>query len=368
MIRHALLTTVILSVATPHVSVGGIRFKPEDFIFAFIALYVLLKPAVIRFRTVPVRYLLPFGAVTASVISACLSGYYGDVVTPGLTALKWIEYGFIFVIAYCIDFKQEDFKFLSSGVVIAAIAFSLFGLLQPAGTIRAFDAPPFVGESNHIGFVCALGALLAVNDGRLLYYAAAAASVVGLMLSGSRSATIALACGLLSFFLFTRKRAAVALLCGVALTFLIWPLAVERLVSGIHSEVSLYVKNMERESVGQPRLIAAVNRIQNADTAVRESGISPIFGLGPGVRHRIFYENQYAMWIGDSGMLGFAAFTFLIAAAYFSVCRESPILASVIVMYLVFALFCESFFVTRLAPFIWVCMGMGLYRAPDSIR
>lgn len=359
MIKRVLIAATILSAATPHIQVGGIRFKPEELAFGFLAVYVLFVPGIVRYRTVPFWYLAPFATVAFSTVAACLSGFYDDVVTPALTIAKWIEYGFIFLIAYSLNLDAGDFRLISRGIATVAVALTVFGLLQ-SGAPRAFDAAPFVGESNHIGFVCALGVLLAINEGGWLYCAAAAASVVGLMLSASRSATIAIGCGLLSFFLFTRKKVAVALLAAAAVTFLVWPWAVERLVSGIHAEVSLFVKNVERESIGQPRLIGAVNRIQNADTAVREAAISPILGLGPGVRHRIFYENQYAMWIGEMGMLGLTAFVGLVVCAYFRARQTVQIFAAVLVMYIVFALFCECFFVTRLAPLIWLVAGVSL--------
>jgi O-antigen ligase len=119
----------------------------------------------------------------------------------------------------------------------------------------------------------------------------------------SRAAYAALLVSVLITASFRGKRVLVATLVFLILfIFLLAPHAIlERIYS---SKIALLSPNYNESSVAY--------RVHQAKFALETVRQYPLFGIGLGARERVFYENQFIMFLSELGTVGFAAFFVLI--------------------------------------------------------
>jgi len=235
-----------------------------------------------------------------------------------LYTMKYFEYFFIYfmVVNYLREPKQAQ-RYLIAALLTAA-AVSLYAIMQIPGGGRA--SAPFegeVGEPNTLGGYLVL--MLAVVSGMMLTIkeqnykvmlgALAVLLLVALSATLSRGSYLALGMTLLVLVAFSRQK--VVLAVTVALLVTLSPYIVPERVKERVGETFVERHEKEQVRVGQVALDSSTSaRLISWQTSLRDSMRHPFFGHG--VAGYGFLDAQYFKVLVETGLVGFAAFGYLL--------------------------------------------------------
>ena len=284
--------------------------RAEDFVIA------ALFAAAIRRKTIPPDTPLDNAiSIYAGALGlTCLTGLaLGTIASPlqsALTLLKHVELlCCFFAAAWALRTKEDRQGFANAALTVVAglgVAAAVFLALAPE--LRPFNRAPYVGQSNHVAGFAALLCVLCLTRRS---WPGCVAALLLLLSTGSRTAMVGLAAALGVLLLTTRSKAALGLLAAGVFTALLLPNVRQRIRTA-PTEWELFRSTEERVARGAPPHYSTTrNRFEVWSLLIEEYRRFPIFGTGPGSRHRVLYENQYLMTACESGLVGLAAFLFL---------------------------------------------------------
>jgi len=389
---YVLIFSMLLS---PEFSLGGqlaerreAAIRAEDVLLVVIGLAWLAKTAVNKEIGLVVKTPLnrPILVYIASQLIATLLGMVvGTVRTAtGLVyVVKYIEY---FVIYYMVTNNVEDrrhaWRLVRAAFVTAAIV-SVHGILQiPKGERVSAPFEGSAGEPNTFGgyllMMIAIAAGLAFEArsvrARLAYAGLLALMTLPFLYTLSRASYLAAGPVLLALFvLFPRRRVLLGVLAGIAVIVatLAPPQAIEKRITETfepHQRLGDKVSRFDSSTT---------ERLESYQAAFEAWIQSPV--LGRGVTGFRFIDAQYPRLLVESGIVGFAAFVWLIAALVLAVARvwrdaDSPavrglaggFLAAVIGI-LVHAIGSNSFIIIRIMEPFWLfaALVLTMHRVPE---
>jgi O-antigen ligase len=236
-----------------------------------------------------------------------LVGWMGGTLTAPTSSLlylaQWAQLLFVFLAAYALAPRKKMWALYAW--VVPWFAVAGFGLLEArwpaegAGDVvyRSFERIFFAGQANHVGGLLAFGvvvgaALLGDARWRGLGVVMVVIGIAALQGTHSREGWIALGTGLLLLASLRYPRA--VLLAGL--------LALVLMPFWLHAVPSFAERGGSLE-----------DRWQHWHSAVRTVADYPLLGLGLAARHRSFYDNQYILWLVETGLAGLLVFLFWFA-------------------------------------------------------
>ncbi|MBI5359488.1 MAG: O-antigen ligase family protein [Planctomycetes bacterium] len=337
-----LLLLVAAFVLSPKIALSagsGIFLRADDIIILGILAYWLISRRKVYRPSVTgldVPIFIFFIVIMLSGILGILRGTAGNSFLPVLYTLKMAEYAVGFYFAASIVKSSEDISVLLDGFLIIAGIVCVIGMGEwfwayHTGRVesadqwyRIFNNAVYPNDANHIaGFLVTAMALafcrlFMFEKGiwprmRTAFLLAMIVVTIGLTLSRSGMIASGVACIVAALFMPFRAKAAIALIacCVVLLVLAGSVLAKER--SGIFSEYDDYMKSRENMEDGYwQEYSAARNRFEAWDALVRETVQFPVSGAGLGARGRYAYESQYFYMLGEAGLMGLAAFLYLL--------------------------------------------------------
>ncbi|HYE94015.1 MAG TPA: O-antigen ligase family protein [Terriglobales bacterium] len=389
---YVLIFSMLLS---PEFSLGGqlaerreAAIRAEDVLLVVIGLAWLAKTAVNKEIGLVVKTPLnrPILVYIASQLIATLLGMVVGTVrtTTGLVyVVKYIEY---FLIYYMVTNNVEDrlhaWRLVGAAFVTAAIV-SVHGLLQiPKGQRVSAPFEGDAGEPNTFGgyllMMIAVAAGLAFEArsirARVAYTGLLAVMVVPFLYTLSRASYLAVVPMVLALVvLFPRRRLLLAVVAGIAVivAMVAPPQAIQKRVTHTFEPSQRFGDKPSRFDS------STTERLESYEAALEAWARSPI--LGRGVTGFRFIDAQYPRLLVESGIVGFAAFVWLIAALVLAVGRvwrdgDSPpirglaggFLAAIIGI-LVHAIGSNSFIIIRIMEPFWLfaALVLTMHRVPE---
>jgi O-antigen ligase len=397
--EFGLYVVIFSMLLSPEFSVSGglaerreAALRVEDIILGVIGVAWLAKTAVNKEIGLVVKTSLnrPIAVYIASQLVATLIGMVAGTVKTAVGLVYVVKYVEYFVVYYIVSNNVEDrphaWRLLGAAFVTAAIV-SVNGLLQiPKGGRVSAPFEGDLGEPNTFGgylvMMMAVAAGLAFSaptfTRRVIY-----TGLVGLMLlpfiyTLSRASYLAAIPVLLTLFvLFPRRRVVIAAVAGVAI------------VIAVVAPPEAVKKRVKYTFQGQgARPVAAVGeldpstmeRLEAYETALEAWMASPI--IGRGVTGFRFIDAQYPRLLAESGIIGFAAFAWLIGALLVAVARvyrdaDSPMVRGLaggflaaILGVLVHGVGSNSFIIIRIMEPFWLlaALVLAMPRLPDALR
>ena len=365
--------------------------RVEDVLLVVIGLAWFAKTAVNKEVGLVVKTSLnrPIAIYIASQLIATLIGMVvGTVKTAtGLVyVIKYIEY---FVVYYMVANNVEDrkhaWRLVSAAFVTAAIV-SLHGLSQiPQGQRVSAPFEGDAGEPNTFGGYLLMMMAVAIGvafETRSTKVRLVCTGLTGLMFMPfmytlSRASYLAAVPVLLALFvLFPRRRVLVAAVAGVGIL-----VAVLSPPEAVQKRVQYTFKGAGGRVVAGAGYVdpSTVERLEAYEGAITAWSQSPI--VGRGVTGYRFIDAQYPRLLVESGVLGFAAFVWLIGALMLAVARvyrDAPtpsirglaggFLAAILGI-LVHGIGANSFIIIRIMEPFWLfaAIVIAMPRLPDAV-
>ena len=182
---------------------------------------------------------------------------------------------------------------------LSLCGFAVYGIAEMAwpmelgGGYRTYERVFFEGQANHAGGLLALGVVVGMSLGasprwRVLAPVTALLCAAALAGTHSREAVVAAGAGLFALYALRRPRVALAMALTGALVFALAP-------SGVGDWLA-------------PPGSSLAHRLQHWHNALWSVPGYAVLGLGPGARHRAYYDNQYVLLLAETGFLGLGAF------------------------------------------------------------
>jgi O-antigen ligase len=333
--EFALYVVVFSMLLSPEIAAGGnlaerreITFRTEDFVLIVIGLTWLAKTAVNKELGVVAKTPLnrPIIAYIAVNIIATLLGYLtGSVRTAAgyFYVLKYIEY---FAVYYMVVNNVRDRaharRLLVAALITAAVV-SVIGLTQvPSGERVSAPFEGETGEPNTFGgyllFMMAVTAGLALEATTLTlrarFVALLALMAVPFLFTLSRASYLGVVPAVLALTALTTRRRAlgavllVVLVCSPLLLVLAPASVVERVLYTFQPEANQPTVRLGRVGL-DPSTSARLLSFQQAFSGWTQRPI-----LGWGVTGFGFMDAQYARVLVETGIVGFAAFVWLVAS------------------------------------------------------
>lgn len=325
--RVGLVALAFAMVLSPE-STGVVYVRADDVIVAVVVLGWLARQAVHR---VPLRenpLLVPMIVLAATGLAALAVAVAGGLVDPftgrqvslTLAALHWVKrleyFAIVFLVAQVLRTRAEVAFFtgllLAASAVVAARGAVQVALHAGEPGFR-LDAPFDTGEANTLGeylllaLVVSLALALTVPSARLRLVLAGVIVLDGFAFlhTFSRGSYVGLLVALLLLALLKDAR---LLLVLAALAFVVPPYLPSDVAARIESIPHEYA-TLDVADVGGNALLARVDSYRVAALRVAER---PVLGYGPGVVALERIESQYAKEAIDGGLLGAAAFLWLL--------------------------------------------------------
>lgn len=328
LIFSMLLSPELMAGGTAGGSLGrGVTLRLEDLLLVLIGVSWFARTAVRKdlglFRKTPLNRPI-FLYIAACALSTTLGIMAGRVEpkTGSLFVLKYLEYFIVFfMLVNHVRDAQQLKRFVGCLFVTAAVV-SLIGILQiPDGGRLSAPFEGSGGEPNTFGgyllFIgmTAAGLACKVRERRTrhLLLLLIACMLPPFFFTQSRSSYLAFVPALLVLGCMTERRLIIVGLLSVAL--LASPLFLPQVVK----ERILYTFNQPEEpgqiTIGDLRLDTSTSaRLQSWQDALRDSIEHPF--LGYGVTGYSFVDAQFPRVLSETGLLGLAAFVYLLAAVF----------------------------------------------------
>ena len=365
--------------------------RVEDILLGVIGIAWLAKTAVNKEVGLVVKTSLnrPIVVYIGSQLVATLIGMVAGTVrtaTGLLYVIKYVEY---FVVYYMVANNVEDrahaWRLVGAAFVTAAIV-SVNGLMQiPRGQRVSAPFEGDVGEPNTFGgyllMMMAIAAGLAF-EARSVKLRLVMTGVIGLMFvpfvyTLSRASYLAaIPVFLVLFVLFPRRRVVVGALAGVVIIVAVFapPEAVTKRVKYTFQGPGTRVAGVTTGELDP----STTERLEAYEAAIRAWSESPI--IGRGVTGYRFIDAQYPRLLVESGVVGFAAFAWLIVALVSAVVRvyrdtDAPMVRGLaggflaaIVGVLVHGVGSNSFIIIRIMEPFWLfaAIVLALPRLPEA--
>ncbi|MEW6325003.1 MAG: O-antigen ligase family protein [Nitrospirota bacterium] len=304
----------------------GLTLRLDDLLLLLIGVSWFIKTALHKelglvVKTPLNRAILLY--MTACVASTALGMAFGRVSSAAgaLYTLKYFEYFFVyFMVVNHVQSAPEAKRYLIAALVTAGIV-SVYAILQiPSGGRASAPFEGDVGEPNTLGGYLVLilavvgGLLLSVKEQgqKLLLGAFGVLLLVALSATLSRSSYLALGVALLVLVAFNRQKVmlAVSLALLIALSPFIAPERVRQRVSETFTQ-RYHGPQEEQLRIGQVSLDTSTSaRIISWKTSARDWLSHPVFGYG--IAGYGFIDAQYFKVLVETGLVGLAAFGFLL--------------------------------------------------------
>ncbi|MEJ5359962.1 MAG: O-antigen ligase family protein [Desulfobacterales bacterium] len=305
----------------------GVTLRADDFLLVLIGLSWLARTAVIKdlglFLRTPLNKPIFFYMV--SCVASTLLGVMAGRVEPktgGLFVLKYLEYFIVyFMVANHVRERPQAVRLLASLLLTAGIV-SLSGWFQIPGGGRV--SAPFEGGSEEpntfggyllfVGMVAAgMAAKIREPEKRNLLLLLLAIMLPPFVFTQSRSSYLAAVPALLVLGVLTERRLVALGLIAIGLLFS--PLFMPE----VAKQRILYTFNQPEEpgqvKIGDIRLDTSTSaRLQSWKQALRDFTRHPL--LGHGVTGYAFVDAQIPRVLAETGLLGLAAFLFLVASVF----------------------------------------------------
>lgn len=318
---------------------SGLFLRADDIIILGILAYWLvnrrkgLRPAE---TVLDIPIYVFFTVIMLAGILGILRGTVSNSFLPVLYTLKMAEYAVGFYFAASIVKTSEDAGILLDGFLVIAGIVCVIGMGEwfwayHTGRVesadqwyRIFNNEVYPNDANHIaGFlmaamVLAFCRLFIFEKGlwprmQTAFLLAIIVVTIGLTLSRSGMIASGVACIAAVFFMPIRPKAAIALACCCVVFLVLAGSVLIKERSGIFSEYDDYIKSRENLEDGYWQEYSATrNRFEAWDALVRETMQFPVSGAGIGARGRYAYESQYFYMLGEAGLMGLAAFLYLL--------------------------------------------------------
>ena len=305
----------------------GVTLRADDFVLVLIGLSWLARTAVIKdlglFLRTPLNKPIFFYMVSC-VVSTAIGMMAGrvDPKTGSLFVLKYLEYFIVyFMVANHVRERGQAVRFLVCLLLTAGIV-SLVGIFQIPGGGRV--SAPFEGASEEpntfggyllfVGMVAAgMAAKIREPGRRNLLLFLLAVMLPPFLFTQSRSSYLAAVPALLVLGVLTERRLIALGLIGVSL--LLSPLFMPE----VAKQRILYTFNQPEEPgqlrIGNLRLDTSTSaRLQSWKQVLSDFPRHPL--LGHGVTGYAFVDAQIPRVLAETGLVGLAAFVFLIASVF----------------------------------------------------
>jgi O-antigen ligase len=325
LIFSMLLSPEIIVGATEGASLGrGVTLRVDDFVILIIGFSWLAKMAINKQLGVFIRTPLnkPIGYyIIICLVSTLLGSIFADVnlKTGFFFVLKYFEYVFIyFMVANHLQDKGQIKKFLWA-MLFTCIIVSIIGIFQiPEGGRVSAPFEGEAGEPNTFGgylvfMICiTTGLFLTTKSFRdqIIYASLILLFVIPLLYTQSRSSYLAMIPAMFAFVWLSEKRRSVFLtlvFVGLLLPFIAPNPAKERFAYTFTEERD---RGIEISGVKLDTSTSA--RLDSWKNVAKDWVKHPIFGFG--VTGYGFVDAQYFRVLIETGMLGLAAFLFLLAS------------------------------------------------------
>ncbi len=314
----------------PRIHVGGIAtfyrmdLRLEDLLLALVIILVLgVKKSPAFFPEIPkVEKAFLIFLVTCQI--SIFSGIFFKTVDKPLMSLlyliKWFEYFLVFIMTLRLTSGPKEKRFFLWAFFGLGMAVSLYGYAEYffpfskavyPNYYRLFERAPFHGDANHIGGFLSLwiafftGLFLSTQDKtrKWLFFAAIIFAFFPLIWTYSRKSYFALAGGALvpAAILPVNRRRAVFLICILGLLGLLFPTRLSERLLDLN----------ETFSSVDPFHSSWAGGLHVWKESLWNFERFWMFGSGLGSRHRLFYESQYVLILAETGIVGFAAFSYL---------------------------------------------------------
>lgn len=360
---------------------NGIVFKPLDISVVFITFTWLLTHKD-RYENIkkaplflPIVLFLLVAAFSLVINSSFLK--QGELISSSLYLVRWIGYAGIYFIIK--EFRPTFKKNMVNALLAAGLIFVLLGYVQyffyqTLGNLsyagwdehlyRMFSTfldPNFAGIFFVLFFILQFGNILSnplKNSQNILQKAILILTFVAIFLTFSRSAIIMLIISS-TVFLFITKRKKLIL-------FLLASLLIMFAIASDYFNI---------ENVNPFRIVSTAARVETSRNAMEIIAKNPILGIGfntyrfaqvrYGFRNEINAktshadaapDNSYLFIMATTGIVGFAAYTFLFYRIFLRYRKNAPIIASIVGL-LVTGLFLNSLFYPPIMLWIWVLLG-----------
>jgi hypothetical protein len=290
---------------TPLLATGGesVFFRVDHALLAGL----LLRMASDR-RTAGQGLLFPAALFFLTLAASLLAGVFRGTVQSAGPALMFIgQMGCLFAVFFAArTYAPSQHGPGAWAWILPVAALAGFGVaeqLAPGGPVRTFESGYFEGQANHAGGVFAIAAsagfaLCFHRRWRTLGAAVALACIVAL--AGTRS-----------------REAGAALIAGTGCAAIAYRPILLAPVACASFAAALFVPDAWWYALSAPGT-SLFDRMVHWKAALSTVPDFPLLGLGPGARHRQFYDNHWIMLLAETGLLGAAAFAFWLL----SVARE----------------------------------------------
>ena len=395
--EFGLYVVIFSMLLSPEFSVAGglaerreAALRVEDLLLGVIGVAWLAKTAVNKEVGLVVKTSLnrPIAVYIASQLVATLVGMVAGTVKTAAGLIYVVKYVEYFVVYYMVANNVEDRpharRLLGAAFVTAAIV-AVNGILQiPRGGRVSAPFEGDLGEPNTFGgyllMMMAVAAGLAFTaptfKRRLLYTGLVGLMFLPFLYTLSRASYLAAVPVLVAlFFLFPRRRVVIAAIAGVAITF-----AVIAPPEAVKKRVTYTFQGQGGRAVATVGHLdpSTVERLDAYEAAIDAWAASPI--VGRGVTGFRFIDAQYPRLLVESGLLGFAAFAWLVGALLVAVTRvyrdaDTPMIQGLaggflaaIMGILVHGIGANSFIIIRIMEPFWLlaALVLALPRLPEA--
>ena len=363
---------------------AGLVVRLEDVLLIAIGVGWLLRTAYQKRRFGIARTSVNVAIVIYMVasIASTLLGVVSGSVKPmsGLfNNLKYFEYFFLFFMILAHVRRKESISRIVAVIFIVFFCAMIYGYtqIQFGGSLRV--CAPFDSEPNTFGgyivlIFCVLFGVALVDSRtrvRLFVVGLMLFSIPPLMFTLSRASYMALIAGILAFLAVSRQRILVgAVLVGiVGLTLVMIPVIPQKIQSRVQgtfqkgTEYHVKVAGVDLDPSASARIVSYREAIESWIAA-------PFFGHGVTGTH--FIDGQFFRLLAETGIVGFAAFMYVLWRLMFEVWRiykvaDPPFLKGVCLGFFcgIFAMLAHgisanSFIIVRIAEPFWLMAGLIL--------
>ncbi|MDA1085410.1 MAG: O-antigen ligase family protein [Verrucomicrobia bacterium] len=305
------------------VFVGGresLFLRPEDLVVLFLGLFALGQG---RLRPTPIdsRVLCFFLVCGLSIIVGVSRGTLPRPVFSLLYLFRLLEYVVVGYVTLNIIRSDRDAAALVRSMVYATAATAVFGIVErivpythdalgDAFYYRIYERGLYSRDANHVAALLVFGASITFGMAMLIrepwpcvgLYAVTGVALVAIVLTYSRGAYLATAAaGVLLIALSPSRWRTLVIL--VALGLVVLALAPD--------DVSRRLASIGSAWLGED--VSMSGRMTHYQLALQIFADYPLLGAGLASQPRVFYENFYMLLLADTGILGFSAFTLLVA-------------------------------------------------------
>lgn len=301
----------------------GLTLRLDDFLLLVIGASWFIKTALHKELGLVAR--TPLNRAIILYMAACVvataMGMAVGRVSPAagaLYTLKYFEYFFVyFMVVNHLETPRQAQRYLIAALLTAAIV-SVYAIMQIPGGGRA--SAPFegeVGEPNTLGGYLVLmiavvsGLMLTMKEQGLKWLLGALGVLMLIALSATLSRSSYLALGVTMLVLVAFSRQKVVLAVGLALLVAMSPYIAPERVKQRVGETFIERHQTDQVRVGQVALDSSTSaRLISWKTSLRDWLRHPVFGYG--VAGYGFLDAQYFKVLVETGLVGFAAFGYLL--------------------------------------------------------